>query len=145
MVTWLAQSNRGKEDFCLFCVYGSFGHSGMICSISFSSSKHQQDIPEIPETAHNFRKVSLVSLFFIIIFDFKKRRSIYSVVHKLLQYFCCPQGSIDDFHVDGTEREHTSLLFVHFGFTLSNNGTRRHCHYVTKYIQYETTIKRLLL
>lgn len=74
MVTWLAQSNRGKEDFCLFCVYGSFGHSGMICSISFSSSKHQQDIPEIPETALNFRKVSLVSLFFIIIFDLKKKK-----------------------------------------------------------------------
>lgn len=29
-------------------------------------------------------------------------------------------------------------MFVHSGFTLSNNSAIRHCHYITKYFQYET-------
>lgn len=62
MVTRLAQSNRGKEAICLFCVYGSSGYGGMaVLSASLAANTNG-----IYQTYHRLLTTSESASFFIL-------------------------------------------------------------------------------
>lgn len=103
-VAWLAQSNGGKEDLCLFCVYGSSGIRAL--SVPSASPTVNADKAGV---SHNFRKKITfhVFIFHIILSEItiQKQADIQCIAQKLLQYFCCPHESRDDLQVDETEGE----------------------------------------
>lgn len=83
MASWLAESDEGKGELSLFCVFGSHVHGGVpATSASPAVKKKKKSKKEGNE------KRTLPRLNFLFNSD--------------LQYFSSPQESIHELHVDAT-------------------------------------------